>query len=292
MTSFVVIVAKQLRLYQWVKNILLVLPMVLAHSLDDVDAWIQISVAFLAFSLCASTVYIINDIVDVEADRRHHRKRHRPIASGRLSVRTALIMAAMCIVTAAFLAISVSEQFVGWMVIYLLTTTTYSFVLKKVVVVDVLVLAGLYTIRVVAGGAATDILVSPWLLMMTLFVSTSLAFVKRYTELLSMPLEEDGVMRRGYQRADVELIRVVGPTIGLLSVLVLTMYIAGEDVQRLYRTPQWLWLCVPIVLYWIVDIWRQALRGLVHDDPIIHVARDVRGWVVALLLGIVAALAT
>lgn len=292
MISALRLVAHQLRVYQWVKNLLLILPVVLAHRIHDTTSWFHVAVAFLSFSLCASAVYTVNDIVDIEADRRHHRKRFRPIASGRLSVPTGVGLAITCTLVAAVLAAQLSPLFVQWLVLYVVTTTAYTFVLKKVVIVDVLVLAGLYSIRVVAGGAAADVVVSPWLLMMTLFVSTSLAFVKRFTELNAMPLDDMTVMRRGYQREDMDLIRVVGPAIGLLSVVVLTLYIAGDDVQRLYRTPQWLWLCVPIIMFWVIDIWRQALRGLVHDDPIIHVARDVRGWVVAVLLGVIAALAT
>jgi 4-hydroxybenzoate polyprenyltransferase len=292
MISALRLVAHQLRVYQWVKNLLLILPIVLAHRINDSTSWFHVAVAFLCFSLCASAVYTVNDIVDIEADRRHHRKQFRPIASGRLSVTTGVGLAIACTLVAAVLAVQLSHVFVQWLVLYVVTTTAYTFVLKKVVIVDVLVLAGLYSIRVVAGGAAADVVVSPWLLMMTLFVSTSLAFVKRFTELNAMPLDDATVMRRGYQREDMDLIRVVGPAIGLLSVVVLTLYIAGDDVQRLYRTPQWLWLCVPIIMFWVIDIWRQALRGLVHDDPIIHVARDVRGWIVAVLLGVIAALAT
>jgi len=286
------IVAKQLRLYQWVKNILVVLPLLLAHAIGDADRWLQVATAFLCFSLCASTVYVLNDIIDAEADRNHPRKRHRPIASGQLSTAVGIVLAVVCISGAAFLAVQLPVHFMLWMAVYLVATTAYSFVLKKLVIVDVLVLAGLYSTRVLAGGAASDIVVSPWLLMLMLFLSTSLAFVKRYTELASMPLTSSGVMRRGYRREDVELIRVIGPVTGLLAVVVLAFYIAGPDVQQIYRQPQWLWLSIPLVMYWIIDLWLQAVRGLVHDDPILHMVRDARGWVVGALLFVVAALAT
>ncbi|MBU3742545.1 MAG: hypothetical protein FGM24_09725, partial [Candidatus Kapabacteria bacterium] len=178
-------IIRQLRVHQWVKNLLLIVPLMLAHHLADASALQTVVIAMVAFSFVASAIYIVNDIVDVASDRAHPTKRHRPLAAGRLRVRDAVIAVPVLVgislgISLAWLPIS----FTMWLGVYLLATTAYSFGLKRIMLVDVLVLSGLYTLRIMAGGAAAGVLVSPWLLMLSLFLFTSLAFVKRYTELL------------------------------------------------------------------------------------------------------------
>lgn len=282
---------QQLRPHQWVKNVLVVVPIVLAHRLHNVDSLLFVFLAFVSFSLCASAVYAINDVVDAEADRQHPRKKHRPVASGRLQPAVAIVLAVVLMASAAGVAVLIPGSFLLWLVVYALASTMYTFVLKRVVIIDVLVLSGLYTVRLFAGGEASGTAVSPWLLMLGMFIFTSIAFVKRFTELSSMPLSTSKVAGRGYQREDIEIVRVLGPIVGLMSVVVLAFYITGPDVQVLYRTPEWLWLAVPLLMYWIFDVWVQANRGLVHDDPIVHLLRDSRGWAVMAALALVAGLA-
>ena len=283
-------IVRQLRLHQWVKNLLLFVPVILAHRLQDMDAMFNVVVAFFAFGLCASAIYTLNDITDVESDKQHPSKRKRPIASGQLSIAQASALAAVLLIVSAVIAFFwTPPEFAIWLVVYVLATTAYSFFLKRIVLVDVLVLALLYVLRVEAGAEAAGVVVSPWLLAFSLFMFTSLAFLKRYTE-LRLTIEHEGriVSGRGYHVGDADFVLALGPATGLLAVLIFTLYLNGPEVQNLYLHPLRLWGVVPLLVYWISYVWLASFRGRMHDDPIIFAVRDGISYAVAgLAAGIV-----
>jgi 4-hydroxybenzoate polyprenyltransferase len=280
--SLLAVLGKQLRVYQWVKNLLLVVPIALAHQLQDTQALISVLFGFLAFSCTASTVYIINDIADVEHDRLHPRKRHRPLAAGHITVPAAIALAAVLLTGAILITVLVMPPaFAGWLAFYAVVTTAYSFVLKRMVLVDVIALAGLYSLRIAAGGAAAEVPVSTWLLGFSLFLFMSLAFLKRYTELLDT-IEREGrtVSGRGYHVGDADFVLVAGAALGYVAILVFTRYLDAEQVRNLYTHPEYLWLIAPCLVYWVSHLWLRAHRGEMHDDPIVFAARDAASWVV------------
>jgi 4-hydroxybenzoate polyprenyltransferase/phosphoserine phosphatase len=288
---------KAIRLHQWAKNFLIFLPLLLAH------AWAAGVVAgavlaFFSFGFCASATYIVNDLLDLEADRQHPRKRHRPFASGDLSVVSGVLVVTLFLVASLTLGLLVPRaisflspdlfllhpyRFLDWLGIYLVTTLGYSLRLKRVVLVDVIVLSGLYTIRIVAGSAATGIAVSTWLASFSIFFFLSLAFVKRFAELENLR-ERGGVSigGRGYYIADIEQLRSFGSASGYASVVVLTLYISNLDAAQLYRHTNRLWLLVPVLLLWISRLWLQASRGQLDEDPVVYAITDRR----SLLLGL------
>lgn len=236
--------------------------------------------AALTFSLCASAVYILNDLLDLEADRRHPVKKQRPFAAGTLSIRFGICMIPL-LLTASFLpAIALlPRSYVLLLGSYAALTTIYSLVLKRMVMLDVIVLAALYVLRIIAGGAATSVLVSPWLLAFSMFFFLSLAFMKRYAELREAGSDENLDGRgRGYRFQDAELILGLGPASGFMSVLVLALYVNGDSVARLYRQPEALWLLGPCVLYWLTRMWFVAHRGDMHTDPVIFALKDPAGY--------------
>lgn len=287
--SMLAVLGKQLRVYQWVKNVLLVVPIALAHQLNDTQALLHVLFGFFAFSFTASTVYIVNDIADVEHDRLHPRKRHRPLAAGHISVPVALGLAALLLTSAIVItALVMPPAFAGWLAFYAVVTTAYSFVIKRMVLVDVIALAGLYSLRIAAGGAAADVPVSTWLLGFSLFLFMSLAFLKRYTELLDT-IEREGrtVSGRGYHVGDADFVLVAGAALGYVAILVFTRYLDAEQVRNLYVHPEYLWLIAPCLVYWVSHLWLRAHRGEMHDDPIVFAARDAASWVVgAAVVGI------
>jgi 4-hydroxybenzoate polyprenyltransferase len=283
--------ARALRVHQWVKNLLVFVPLVMAHRVTDRAVLIQASLAFVAWCLCASGVYLINDVLDAESDRLHPNKRSRPFAAGAMSKRAVALFVPSLLapgLAIAFLFLPISFGFM--LLVYLGLTTAYSLFLKRLIIVDVLVLAGLYSLRVLSGGLATGIEVSPWLLAFSMFLFLSLAFVKRYTE--SRGLGEDGHINgtgRGYTFADGELLKSFGTSSGYLSVLVLALYINGSrEVMIFYSRPSVLWLIGPCLLYWITRVWFLASRGKLHDDPVVFTVKDPvsygLGIIVALLL--------
>jgi 4-hydroxybenzoate polyprenyltransferase len=245
--------------------------------------------AFLAFCCAASSAYILNDILDLEADRRHPTKRHRPFAAGTLSPVLGIALVPGLLGTA--LAASWSAlpvHFLELLVIYVVLTTAYSVYLKRVAVVDVLLLAGLYTLRVLAGIAAAEVRFSTWLLAFSMFLFLSLAFLKRYAEVSAMDgTATEQVRRRGYIRGDREWLGSMGGASGYLSVLVLALYINSEQVVALYRNPLLLWLICPLLLFWTSRMWLLAHRGRIHDDPIVATVRDPVSYLLGALVAVV-----
>lgn len=265
-----------LRLYHWPKNLLVFLPLLGAHAFADWAALTAATLAFVAFGLCASSIYVINDLIDLESDRRHARKRHRPFAAGVLSVPQGLAVATLLLVAAFTLALAgVNLAFAGWLGVYLATTASYSLWLKRKMLVDSLVLATLYTLRLLAGAAATGIASGFWLLAFSLFLFLSLALVKRYSELRET--FRQGRARtpgRDYVVEDLALVETLGVASGFSAVMVLALYINGDTVARLYPHQEAIWLSVPVLLYWISRVWLKAHRGELEDDPVVFALSD------------------
>ncbi|WP_027816692.1 UbiA family prenyltransferase [Paraburkholderia bannensis] len=281
--------SKSLRLHQWLKNLLIFLPLLAAHKLSHPTLIAAALVAFLAFGLCASSVYLLNDLLDLEDDRHHPTKRKRPLASGALPLTWGIALLPVLLVGAfALTALFLPWRFGAVLLGYYALTLAYSMYLKRQVMVDVVVLAMLYTIRIVAGTAAIGGHLTFWLLAFSMFIFLSLALVKRYAELYSM--QARGLVKtrgRGYVSSDLPLISSLGTSAGYLSVLVLAMYIQDGNTAKLYRHAQIIWLACPLLLYWVSRTWIIAHRGLMHDDPIVFAARDRVSLAVVLLCGIV-----
>ena len=266
---------KQLRVHQWTKNTLVFLPVITAHQLGSTEIMGQMILAFLAFGFCASSIYILNDLMDLEADRLHNSKRHRPLASGELSVVFGLMIVPLLLILAFGLALRVSQDFALLLLIYLVLTTTYSVRLKSMVLLDVIALAALYTLRLIGGGVAAGIELSFWILAFSMFMFFSLALVKRVSELLE--IQQDGgrwIRGRGYQIKDLDTLHTLGINSGYASVFVTALYINSEQVTALYQNPKLIWLLCPILLYWISRIWIIVHRGQLHSDPVVFALRD------------------
>jgi 4-hydroxybenzoate polyprenyltransferase len=257
------------------KNLLLFVPILAAHQVADGTTWAALLLAFASFSLCASSVYIFNDLLDLESDRAHPRKRHRPFASGAVPVLTGVVAGTLLLAVSLAFATRLQPGFHAWLGVYFLLTCAYSWVLKRLMLVDCVSLAALYTVRIVAGAAAVGLALSFWLLAFSVFLFLSLAFVKRYAELevqvLSGKTKAHG---RGYYTSDAPLIQTLGVTAGYGAVLVLALYLNSDAVLRLYRTPEVVWGAVPVLLFWISWMWMKAHRGQMHDDPLVFAVKD------------------
>ena len=284
-----VALVRALRVHQWVKNLLVFVPVILDHKLFAPEVMAKSATAFLAFCCAASSAYILNDLLDVEADRRHPTKRHRPFAAGTLSPSTGLLLVPLLLAIAFIASLgTLPATFVELLAIYIVLTTAYSLLLKRLAVVDVLVLAALYTLRVLAGIAAAQVRFSTWLLAFSMFLFLSLAFLKRFTEVSAMEgAATEQVRRRGYIRGDREWLGSMGGASGYLSVLVLALYINSEQVVALYRAPLLLWLVCPLLLFWTSRMWLLAHRGQIHDDPIVATVRDPVSYLLGALVGLV-----
>lgn len=268
---------RALRVHQWLKNLLIFVPLAVAHQLGDLESLLFAVFAFFAFSLCASAVYIVNDLLDLPSDRLHPRKRFRPFAAGELSVLQGLMMAAGCVTAAISLCTLLPPLFLYTIGAYLIATTAYSFVMKNRAIVDVILLAALYTVRIIAGSAAVGIFPSFWLLAFAMFLFLSLAVVKRYAELLVMVGDgKKNLHGRGYVTGDLPLLLALGMSSGVIAVLVLALYINSPEVGRLYQSLELLWLIPPLMLYWISRVWFKTHRGEMHDDPIVFAASDLQ----------------
>ena len=281
------LLARAIRSRHWVKNLLLFVPIVAGHRVTELRLVALAAIGFVSFSLAASGAYLINDLADLDSDRKHPSKRERPLPSGELSIGLAHALAPSLMVAAVAMAWwTLPSLFTASLAVYLGISLAYSAYLKRIVLLDVLVLTALYCVRIVAGGLATATFVSPWLLAFSMFLFLSLALVKRYTELRRLRATPGSnlVMGRGYQPEDVDLLRTVGPVSGYLAALVLALYINSEAASRLYRSPIVLWLIVPILIYWITRIWLLANRGSVHDDPVVFATEDRVTYFVGILI--------
>ncbi|MEE7546094.1 UbiA family prenyltransferase [Xanthomonas sp. Kuri4-1] len=275
---------KALRVYQWLKNLLVLVPLLTAHRFLDPVALADATVAFVAFGLCASGVYLLNDLLDLTPDRMHPRKRKRPFAAGRLPLLHGLLVAPLITLAGFALALWCSPAFALVLLCYYVMTLSYSLKLKRIVMIDVVLLAALYTVRIIGGAAAIDSEMSFWLLAFSMFVFLSLAMLKRYTELAAILASgKQQALGRGYAVADLPLIQSLGAAAGYIGVLVFALYINSPESLELYRHPKVLWLLCPVLLYWMSRVWIVAHRGDMHDDPIVFAATDRVSQVVILI---------
>jgi len=275
---------KALRIHQWLKNALIIVPLLAAHQVGSIHGLLQVVYAFFAFSLCASSVYVLNDLLDLESDREHVRKRKRPFAACTIPIWQGMVMVPILLVAAFNIASLLPKLFILVLFIYFLITLAYSLWLKKHVIVDVMMLAGLYTMRIIAGAAATDIQPSFWLLAFSMFIFLSLAMVKRYSELLvTLQANKKEPAGRGYSVDDLPVLMAIGVSAGIGSVLIFALYINSPDTNKMYQNTFWLWLMPPILLYWISRMWMKAHRGQVDDDPVVFAAKDWQSIIVLLI---------
>lgn len=276
----------------WLKNLLVFVPVIAAHRSHDVGLLAKSMLAFVAFGFCASSGYLLNDLIDLDADRHHPLKRFRPFAAGELPLSYALLMMPALLLGGCLLGASVSPLLPVMLIGYFLLSAAYSLHVKRVAILDVLFLAGLYTVRIMAGSAAVGIWSSHWLLAFSTFLFFSLALVKRYGELAIMKrIDGEAAKARSYELSDAELLAAMGVASGFLSVLVLALYIASEKAQTLYAQRGLLWFLCPVLFYWIGHVWLTAHRGQMHDDPVVFALRDRNSQIAFFLMVLIAVLA-
>lgn len=281
------VILKAIRLHQWAKNALIFVPLLAAHQVMDPQRVIDTLLAFVAFGCCASFSYIINDIGDLDADRKHHSKFRRPFASGAMSIPAGIVLALALLTVTVLLSVGLSNGFMLTLLAYFLTTNAYTLRLKYIPVLDVAILAGLYTLRVIAGGFAAHASVSFWLLAFSCFIFFSLAIVKRVSELLTVKADNDEVIIcRGYWTSDIPVLISLGTASALMSVLVLALYINNPDIMMLYASPRYLWLVCPVIALWLGRVWLITGRGQMHDDPVIFALRDRVSWLLFGMAGL------
>jgi 4-hydroxybenzoate polyprenyltransferase len=280
--------AKALRLHQWAKNLLVFLPLMLAHTFRLAPVLTAVA-AFFCFCFIASATYIFNDLLDLESDRVHLNKRRRAFAAGDLSVTagiaTSLLLSALSLTIAAYLP----RRFLIYLLLYLVTTLAYSLVLKRIVLVDVIILSALYTVRMVAGSAATDTLISPWLAAFSIFFFLSLAMVKRFSELQNLHTRgANPTNARGYLLSDIEQVRSFGTASAYASIVIFALYINGHDVAALYHHPARMWSITPFMILWVSRVWLLASRGELDEDPVVFALTDRTSLLLGLAVVLIA----
>ncbi|MGD0627721.1 MAG: UbiA family prenyltransferase [Terracidiphilus sp.] len=282
---------KAVRPHQWAKNLLIFLPLLCSHALTAGKLLTGLA-AFCCFSLAASSAYLINDLVDVEADRRHPRKRLRPFAAGDVPALTGISIAVIFLLAGLIGADLLPGKFFVWLLIYLATTLAYSFYLKRVALVDVMVLSGLYSLRMLAGGSVMQTPISHWLAGFSMFLFLSLAIVKRFAELENLRATNDLPKNgRGYLVNDLDQLRSFGTASAYASVVIFAIYITGPDVVKLYHQPRLLWLSVPLIILWINRVWLLASRGELNEDPVAFALTDPMSQAIGIGVVILALLA-
>ena len=283
---------RALRPHQWTKNLLVLAPTLLAHEYMNGAVMGRALLGAAAFCAAASGAYLFNDLLDLEADRAHPTKRNRPLAAGTLPLAHGAVAGLVLLAMGLGIGALLGPAFMALLLAYIVTAQAYSIVLKGVPVLDVLTLSALYSLRIFAGGVAAQVAVSAWLLAFSSFLFLSLAFVKRYEELLSPgAMIHGGAKGRGYESGDVDLVRAFGPAAGYISVLVLALYVYSDQVRSLYNRPATLWLVAPLMLYWITRLWFLAHRGRLGSDPVIFAVRDPVSYLIgfAMVLVVLAA---
>ena len=274
---------KAMRCRQWLKNILIFAPMFLAHRFTDKAVLTDAALAFLAFSFAASSIYVLNDLFDLSADQHHPRKCKRPFASGDLPIAVGSLLIPLLVIVSIIFCMFLPLPFLLTLLVYYVITTLYSWRLKQLAVADVLTLAVLYSMRIVAGSVATGTPASGWFIEFAIFLFLSLALVKRLSELREMEGGSELKQKqreRGYKTGDLPLLLAFGSTSGYLSVFVFTMYLGSDKVTELYSRPELLWIFCPLLLYWITRIWHLAWRGRMHDDPLAFASKDFQTFLV------------
>ncbi len=263
-----------LRVHQYAKNALIFLPLFAAH-LFTLQAFTQAILAFVAFSLCASSVYILNDLVDLQDDRGHRSKCKRPLPSGAIPLIQGVVAIPILLLSSLIIGSAVSLSLLGVLLGYLGLTTAYSFALKRMMVVDVITLAGLYSIRVIGGAVAISVVVSEWLIAFSMMIFMSLALIKRYVELAA---RQDANLPdptgRDYKNSDLDIVAALAAAAGFNAVTILALYISSDAVNQLYSHPQILWLIGPLLMFWIARALMLAGRRIMDDDPVVFALQD------------------
>jgi 4-hydroxybenzoate polyprenyltransferase len=293
-TSRIRAMLKIMRLHQWSKNILIFVPLALTHRFLEGDAIWRMILAFLCFGLVASAIYVLNDMMDIVQDRKHPGKRKRPFASGALSARTGFVLAPALAGAGLALGFLLPKPFLLVMAAYVGLNLLYVFFLKRKLLVDVLALAGGYTLRLLAGNAAGPVELSSWLLAFSMFLFLSLALVKRYVEIDTTELDAASthkVMGRGYRRADLDMLAQIGVSSGFSAVVVMALYVDAAGKQGLYRIPELIWLICPIILFVIARIWVLAKRREMPDDPVMFIIKDWRSHLMGVFIAVILVLA-
>jgi len=279
---------KAIRIHQWLKNILLFVSLFAAHQITNITLLSQSFLGFVSFSLCASSVYLLNDLLDLPSDRCHPTKKNRPFAAGNLPLNHGIVLVPILLFFSFSLTYFLPTEFLVILVFYYCLTLSYSLYLKQLVLIDVMVLTCLYVIRVIAGSAATGIPSSFWLIAFAMFIFFSLALVKRASELITLKVLNKGdVAGRGYLISDLEYLHSMGVASGYISALILALYINSDKVIGMYKTPEILWLTFPLVLYWISRIWLKTGRGEVQEDPLLFAFKDQQSLLAGSLFVIV-----
>ncbi|VVQ28098.1 hypothetical protein PS943_00706 [Pseudomonas fluorescens] len=279
-----------IRIHQWMKNALIFVPLFAAHQVMNPMMVRQGILAFLLFGLCASSVYILNDLLDLADDRHHHSKKCRAFASGDLSIITGIVAFPLLLCAAfAGAALFLPWQFSAVLLAYYALTLAYSLDLKRRMSIDVIALAALYTLRIIAGAAAFQLQLTFWMLAFAMFMFLSLALVKRYAELRDARVKgkKEKTRGRGYYPGDLEMISSLGASSGHLAVMVLALYIHDQATIALYSSPQIIWLACPLLLFWITRVWMLTHRGLIHEDPVVFAIRDRVSLIVGALFCVV-----
>jgi 4-hydroxybenzoate polyprenyltransferase len=292
--DFLFSLAKAFRLHQWSKNVLVFVPLLMSHRFYMAEPLINTLLAFVCFGLVASSIYLLNDIMDLRQDRRHPSKRHRPFASGALPVSFALFAVPALITSAVLIALWLPKMFGITLLAYVTLNLGYTFYLKRKLLVDVLALSGAYTLRILAGNAAGPVELSNWLLAFSMFLFLSLALVKRYVELDTVETDDPDAKRfmgRGYRRTDLDMLSQLGVASGFAAVIVLALFVEGTGKSGLYSNRELIWLVCPIFLYVIGRIWVLAKRRELPDDPIMFIIKDWRSHLMAVIVGVIFVLA-
>jgi 4-hydroxybenzoate polyprenyltransferase len=276
-----------LRVHQWAKNGLVFVPLLTAQRFDLL-ALREALGAFLAFSVTASAMYILNDLVDVDADRKHPTKKRRPLAAGTVSITTAVFLIPALLATGFVGAMAITPSLAAVLLAYFVLTTAYTFALKRKMMVDVIALASLYTIRVVAGAVAISVTMSEWLLGFSMFIFAALALIKRYVELTAR-LDKDlsDPSDRNYRKSDLDIVAALAAAAGFNAVTIFALYISSDAVRPLYKHAEALWLICPILMYWLGRALLMAQRRLMDDDPIVFALRDWNSYVALSLIGFI-----
>ncbi len=275
-------VIKEMRLHQWVKNLLVFIPLILAHQFFEPTKLSQAVVAFIAFCFTASSIYFINDLFDIEADRQHPRKKNRPFAAGTLSIADGIVVWAALSIISTIITFALPLSFGILVGIYGVLNLIYSLFLKQIIIIDVITLASVYTLRLLAGSSATTVVTSRWLFLFSMFIFISLALMKRYIELANLHSKGKHVaIGRGYTIADRHWVFAAGLTSGYLSLVVLALYVNSQAVLTLYTRPLALWFIVPLLFIWIQRVWLLVQRDQVHDDPVVFAISDKLSYVIA-----------
>lgn len=285
---------KELRVHQSLKNILLFLPLVAAHELGDFSKILLLCLGFLCFTAVAFSVYLLNDIIDIDADRVHARKKNRPIAAGAIDPITGLIASLLLAMFGIFAAFLILPSFGSVIITYLLLTISYTFWLKKIAMLDVIFLGLLYMIRIAAGAILADVTLSFWFTGIALFLFISLAIAKRYSEIVSLGSHTDqhNVPGRGYELSDSSAAMALGVSTGIAAVLIFTVYIQTNSVKLLYPSNNVLWFAIPVLMYWIGNLWLTAGRNELNDDPVIFAIKNKKSLIAGIFLLVIFVLAS